>query len=282
MTTARMSQADKGSAFRAMHHAAAPLVVPNPWDPGTARLCADLGFKALATTSAGTAYSLGRPDAAGAVTRDEALTNAKLIVDAVDLPVTADLENLYAHEPEAAAATIPMAAATGLVGCSIEDASGRAGDQIYAFDLAVERVRAAVAAARALPFPFTLAARAENFLHGVRDLDDTIRRLQAYAAAGADVVYAPGLPDRAAIRRVIQSVAVPVNILVSKGNADLTVAELTALGARRISVGGSLYRAAIQGFIEGAEEIVRHGTFTYGGRALAASEIEKRMRGAGS
>lgn len=276
------TQAEKGALFKALHQAAEPLVLPNPWDAGTAKLCAALGFRALATTSAGTAYVLGRPDAAGAVTRAEALANAKAIAEAVDIPVSADLENCYADAPTDAAATIPLAAGAGLVGCSIEDASGRPGDQIYPFELAVERVKAAVAATRKVAFPFTLAARAENFLHGRHDLDDTIKRLQAYAAAGADVVYAPGLPDREAIRRVLAAVSVPVNILVSKGNADLTVAELKAMGVRRISVGGSLYRAAMQGFLDGAEEIATKGTFTYGGRALPSSEIEHRMRGAKS
>ena len=207
-----MSQSEKGAAFQALHARAGCFVIPNPWDVGTARLLAGLGFEALATTSAGCAFALGRPD--GAVTRDEALANARAIVEACDLPVSADLEGGYGDAPEEAAETIRMAAGTGLVGGSIEDATGRGDHPIYDFDLAVERVRAAVEAARGLPFPFTLTARAENFLCGRPDLADTIRRLQAFQDAGADVLYAPGLRSREDIASVVRALDRPVNVVM--------------------------------------------------------------------
>jgi len=225
--------ADKAAAFADLHRQGC-FVLPNPWDVGSAKILASRGFKALATTSAGHAFSMGRPD--GAVGRKAALEHARAIVAATDLPVSADLENLFGDAPETCAETVRLAAATGLAGCSIEDATGRAGDPIYGFDAAVARVKAAVAAARGLGRPFTLTARAENFLHGKADLDDTVRRLAAFAALGADVLYAPALPDDAAIAAVVRAVAPkPVNVLVSRPGR--TVAGVAALGARRVSTG---------------------------------------------
>ena len=252
-------QKDKAERFRALHLGPATFVIPNPWDAGTAKILASLGFEALATTSAGLAFALGRVD--GQVTRDEALANAAAICAATHLPVSGDLENLYAHAPDIAAATIPSAAAAGLVGCSIEDATGDPAHPIYPFDVAVERVKAAVAAARALPFPFTLTARAENFLHGRKDIADTVARLKAFDAAGADVLYAPGLGDLEQIKAVVAATAKPVNVLVSSGNAHLTVADLARIGVRRVSIGGALARVALGAFTTAAEEMKAHGTF---------------------
>jgi 2-methylisocitrate lyase-like PEP mutase family enzyme len=256
------TQAEKAATFRELHAGPGTFVIPNPWDAGTAKILESLGFAALATTSAGLAYTLGRVD--GQVSRDEALANAAAICAATSLPVSADFENLYAHAPEIAAAMIPAAAATGLVGCSIEDATGDAANPIYPFDVAVERVKAAVAAARALPFPFTLTARAENFVHGRRDMADTLARLKAYDDAGADVIFAPGLGELDQFKAVVQAVKKPVNGLVPPLFPDLTVAGLASVGVRRISVGAGLSRAALGGFLAAAEEIKNHGTFTYG------------------
>jgi len=266
------TQHQKAERFRALHARPGAFVIPNPWDAGTAKILASLGFDALATTSAGVAFALGRVD--GQVTRDEALANAAAICAATSLPVSADLENLYAHAPDVAAATIPSAAAAGLVGCSIEDATGDPAQPIYPFELAVERVKAAVAAARSLPFPFTLTARAENFLHGRHDLDDTIKRLKAFDAAGADVIYAPGLGDIEQVKAVVGATAKPVNVLVSSGNAHFTVEDLAAAGVRRISIGGALARAALGAFTTAAEEIKSKGTFTYGRAAIPTGRLE--------
>jgi 2-methylisocitrate lyase-like PEP mutase family enzyme len=256
------TQLEKALSFHKLHQGPATFVIPNPWDAGTAKILESLGFEALATTSAGLAYTLGRVD--GQVTRDEALANAAAICAATRLPVSADFENLYAHAPDIAAAMIPAAAATGLVGCSIEDATGDAANPIYPFDVAVARVKAAVAAARALPFPFILTARAENFLHGRKDMADTIARLQAYDAAGADCLYAPGLGQLDQFKAVVQATTKPINGLVPPLFPDLTVAGLASVGVRRISVGAGLARAALGGFLAAAEEIKNHGTFTYG------------------
>jgi len=233
------TQAEKAHIFQALHKRPEPFVIGNPWDAGTARILAGLGFPALSTTSAGLAFTLGRRDGTASVSREEALANARLIVEATALPVAADLENGYGHAPEDAAETIRLAAETaGLVGGSIEDASGDPEKPIYEFDHAVERIAAAVEAARALSFPFMLVARAENYLHGRRDLDDTIRRLQAYEAAGASVLYAPGITQADDIRTVCASVSKPVNVLMGiKGAPALSVQELGALGVRRISLG---------------------------------------------
>lgn len=251
-------------------HDGPTFVVANPWDAGSARILAGLGFPALATTSGGLAITLGRPDGANLVTRDEALANVSAIAAATDLPVSADLENGFGADPATAADTIRLAAEAGAVGGSIEDATGHPDAPIHDLGLAVERVAAAVEAARALPFRFTLTARAENYLYGRPDLDDTIRRLQSYEAAGADVLYAPGLPDAATIRTVCAAVTRPVNALP----AGLSVAELSALGVRRISVGSGLARAALTGFLTAATEITTSGTFTFFQSATPFSTLQ--------
>jgi 2-methylisocitrate lyase-like PEP mutase family enzyme len=257
------TQADRGAAFRTLHERPGAFIVPNPWDAGTARLLASIGFEALATTSLGLASSLGRPDGAGAVGRTEVLDNCRAIAAATDLPVTADLENGYAHEPRAAAEMIRLAAEAGVVGGSIEDATGDPEHPVYDFHLAVERVHAALEVARSLPIPFTLTARAENLLHGRLDLDDTIRRLQAFEQAGADVLYAPGLRDLATIRTVVASVTRPVNVVATTLDPSITVAQLAEAGVKRISVGGSLSRLALAAFLRGAREMKDAGGFTW-------------------
>ena len=268
------TQAEKAAVFQALHQGPDVLVIGNPWDAGTARILTTLGFAALSTTSAGLAFTLGRRDGTASVTRDEALANAKSIVDATHLPVAADLENGYGDAPEAAAETIRLAAAAGLVGGSIEDATGNPGRPIYEFDHSVERIAAAVAAARALPFPFMLVARAENFLHGRPDLDDTIRRLQAYEAVGAEVLYAPGITKPEDIRTVCAAVKKPVNILMGiKGAPELSVAQLGALGVRRISIGSGFSRAAFTAFLHAAREVRDHGTFRFADETLYMSEL---------
>ena len=257
------TQAERAATFRALHQRPGAFIIPNPWDAGTARLLASLGFEALATTSLGLANSLGRPDGAGAVSRSEVLGNCRMIAGATDLPVNADLENGYAHEPRAAAEIIKLAAEAGIVGGSIEDATGDTTKPIYEFSLAVERVHAAVEVARSLPVPFVLTARAENLLHGRLDLDDTIRRLQAFERAGADVLYAPGLRDLATIRTVVSSVTRPVNVVASFMDPSITLAQLAEVGVKRISVGGSLSRLAFAAFLEGAREMKERGGFTW-------------------
>jgi 2-methylisocitrate lyase-like PEP mutase family enzyme len=272
------TQAQRGEAFAALHRAPGLFVLPNPWDAGSAKLLAHLGFSALATTSAGLAFALGRRDAEGNVSREEALANARDIVEATPLPVAADLENGYGDRPEDCAQTIRAAAAAGLVGGSIEDASGRDGDPIYPLELAVERIRAAVEAARGLRFPFTLAARAENFLHGRPDLDDTLRRLVAYAEAGADVLYAPGLTTREQIREVVQAVAPrPVNVLVGSPSLKLGLDELAELGVKRVSVGSNLARVAFGAFFQAAEAL-RQGDLEPMGRAMPFDRINDLFR----
>lgn len=269
----------RAEAFKALHERDGAFVIANPWDAGSARLLASLGFEALASTSAGLAFSLGRPDAQGALTLDETLDNAKAIVDATPLPVAADLENGFGDLPEDCAHAILRAAEVGLVGGSIEDASGQGAAPIYDFELALARVRAAVLAARSLPFPFTLCARAENLLHGRLDLDDTIKRLQAYAEAGADVLYAPGLRSVDEIRAVVQAVAPrPVNVLMGLADVPLSVNQLQDLGVRRISVGSSLARAALGGLQRAALEIQEQGTFTYGEQALPFAQLNDLFR----
>ncbi len=257
------TQAEKAAAFRALHERLGVFIIPNPWDAGTARLLASLGFEALATTSLGLANSLGRPDGAGAVSRSEVLDNCRAIAGATDLPVNADLENGYADEPRAAAEMIRLAAEAGVVGGSIEDATGDPARPIYDFALAIERVHAAVEVARSLPIPFMLTARAENLLHGRPDLDDTIRRLQAFEKAGADVLYAPGLRDLATIRTVASSVARPINVVMSAADPAITAAELGEAGVKRISVGGALSRLALGAFLKGAGEMKDRGGFTW-------------------
>ena len=269
----------RAQAFKALHERDAAFVIPNPWDAGSAKMLASLGFEALATTSAGLAFSLGRPDGEGAISREETLLNAKAIVDATALPVAADLENGFADNPDGCAETIRQAAAAGLVGGSIEDASGLAEAPIYPFARAVARVEAAVAAARSLPFPFTLTARAENLLHGRLDLDDTIARLQAFAEAGADVLYAPGLRSREEIERVVRALAPkPVNVLMGLSGVRLTVDELSALGVKRISVGSSLARAAYGAFFRAAEDIAGHGRFDFAEQAMPFAQLNQLFK----
>lgn len=274
----RATQADKAERFQALHAGPGAFVIPNPWDAGTARILASLGFAALTTTSAGLAFTLGRRDGAGVVTRDETLANAKAIVDATDLPVAADLENGFGHSPEAAAETIRLAGEfAGLVGGSIEDSTGDPARPIYEFQHAVERVTAAATAARALPHQFVLVGRAENYLHGRPDLDDTIRRLQAFEAAGADALYAPGLTRAEDIRAVCAAVSKPVNVVMGLRGGSLSVAELAALGVRRISVGSALSRAALGAFVRAAKELREHGTFDFATEAIPYTEVEKLM-----
>jgi 2-methylisocitrate lyase-like PEP mutase family enzyme len=265
------SQADKARAFRALHEAGVPFVIPNPWDIGSARLLEALGFKALATTSAGYAFTLGLPD--NAVGREQMMRHLAELAPSTDLPVSADLENGFGDAPEEAAETIRQAAAAGVVGGSIEDATGRADDPIYAHEFAVERVRAAVEAARALPFPFTLTARAENYLNGRPDLADTIRRLQAFQEAGADVLYAPGLKTRDDIAAVVSSVDRPVNVLMGMAGMGFCVDDLAQLGVTRISVGGALARAALGALLRAAKEMLGQGTFTYTNEAASMKDI---------
>jgi 2-methylisocitrate lyase-like PEP mutase family enzyme len=273
------TQAEKAKTFQALHARAGAFVIPNPWDAGTARLLTRFGFEALTTTSAGLAFTLGRHDGDGSVTRDDALANAKAIVRATHLPVAADLENGYGHAPEDAAETVRLAAGVGLVGASIEDATGDPARPIYDLAHAAERVAAAAEAALALPFPFTFVARAENFLHGRPDLDDTIRRFQAFEAAGADVLYAPGLTKADHIRAVCASVSKPVNVIVGLAGAPFSVQELAALGVRRISVGSALTRAALGAVVRAAKEMQELGTFTFADQAIPFAEADDLVNG---
>jgi 2-methylisocitrate lyase-like PEP mutase family enzyme len=260
------TQAEKAERFRALHAGAGAFIIPNPWDVGSARTLAHLGFEALATTSAGLSFSLGRPDTT--VDRDTMLQHSAALATATDLPVSGDLERGYADAPDAVAETIRLAAAAGLVGGSIEDATGRADEPIYDIDYATDRVRAAVDAAHSLPFPFTLTARAENYLHARPDLRDTILRLQRYQEAGADVLYAPALTTRDEIVAVVRSVDRPVNVVMGLQGAQLSLAELSALGVKRVSVGGSLCRLALGALLRAGREMRAQGTFTYASDAV--------------
>jgi len=266
----------KGERLKELHSRPGIFVIPNPWDAGSAKILAHIGFEALATTSAGLAFSLGKPDGMRVVTREEALANARAIVEATPLPVSADLENGYGDEPSVCAETVRMAADAGLAGCSIEDATGDPADPIYPFELAVQRLSAAVAAARSLPFPFTLTARAENLIHGRPDLKDTIRRLEAFAAAGADVLFAPGLTTKDEIGAVVRAVAPrPVNVVMGLGRGSFTLDELAELGVRRVSLGSTLSRAAYGPFWRAAEGIRQHGTFDFAKDMVAYSEFNQ-------
>jgi 2-methylisocitrate lyase-like PEP mutase family enzyme len=272
-----VSQNDKAVRFRALHEAPGAFVIPNPWDAGSARILAALGFPALATSSGASAGTLGRRD--GRVTREEALAHSRAIVDATDLPVAADLEKGFGDAPSVAAETIRLAASVGLVGGSIEDATGDKQKPLFDLATATDRVAAAVAAARALAFPFTLTARTENFLRGNPDLEDTIKRLQAFEKVGADVLMAPGLPDLAAVRAVCAAVKKPVNFMVGIKGKSFTVAELTAAGVKRISLATSLYRAAMSGLIDAAREVKAAGTFGYVDRGVTSAELAGFMEG---
>jgi 2-methylisocitrate lyase-like PEP mutase family enzyme len=270
------SQHDKAMRFRALHETPGIFVIPNVWDGGSASVMAGLGFAALATSSAACAATLGKLD--GEITREEALAHARLIVAVSPHPVAADLESGFGDSPETAAETIRLAAAAGLVGGSIEDASGNPRAPIYAMARAVERVAAAAQAARGLPFPFMLTARAENFLHDKPDLDDTVRRLQAFERAGADVLFAPGLPDLAAVRIVCSAVTQPVNFMVGMRGKSFALADLASAGVKRVSLSTSLYRAAITGLFAAAREAKEAGTFGYVETLMRGDELNKYLR----
>jgi 2-methylisocitrate lyase-like PEP mutase family enzyme len=271
-----VSQADKAAKFRALHEKPGAFVIPNPWDGGSARLLQGLGFEALATSSGAKAGVLGKRD--GKVTREESLANARMIVEASDLPVAADLEKGFGDGPDATAETIRHAAAIGLVGGSIEDASGNKDAPLYDLETAAVRVKAAVQAARSLSFPFVLTARAEGFLRGRGDLDDVIKRLQAYEAAGADVLFAPGLPDLAAVKKVCGSLKKPFNFMVGIKGKSFSKAELEAAGVKRISLATSLYRAAMTGLLDAAKEVKERGTFGYLDRAVSTPDWNAFMK----
>jgi len=265
------TQAEKGRSFRALHERDGAFIIPNPWDAGTARILAHLGFEALATTSMGYAFSMGRRD--NTLGRDETIAYASAMAAATDLPASADLENGFGDAPEIAAETIKLAAAAGVVGGSIEDATGHSDRPIYELEHAVERVRAAVAAAHALPFIFTLTARAENYLNGRPDLKDTIQRLQAYQEAGADVLYAPGLTTRNEIAAVVRSVDRPVNVVMGLQGVQLSLAALAEIGVKRVSVGSALCRMALGAFLRAAREMREHGTFDFAKDAVNPREV---------
>jgi 2-methylisocitrate lyase-like PEP mutase family enzyme len=269
------TQLEKYERFRTLHERPGPFVLPNPWNEGTTRILTALGFEALGTTSAGYAFSVGRRDSTAGLTRDEVLYNAAAIVGATDLPVSGDLEDGFGAAPEACAETIRRAVDVGLVGGSIEDATGDRSSPLYEFHLAVERVAAASEAARGRPFMLTV--RADNFLYERPDLDDTIRRLQAFAEAGADILYAPGLPSLDAIRAVCASVPKPVNVVMGLQQPLLSVDELAAVGVKRISVGGSFARVALGAFLRAAKEVKERGTFTYAADAIPDGEAAAYM-----
>jgi 2-methylisocitrate lyase-like PEP mutase family enzyme len=270
------TQADKAAAFRALHQRPGCFLIPNPWDGGTAKILTALGYEALATTSLGVANILGR----GGVTREEVLANAREIVAATDLPVNADLENCFAHEPAAAAETIRLAAEAGLAGGSIEDYSNDDKTPIYDFDLSVARVKAAVEMAKSLPGPFVLTARAENLIRGRNDMADTIRRLKAYAAVGAEVLYAPGLRTVAEIRAVVEAVDRPLNVVTGWLEPGLTAADVAAAGAKRISVGGALNRLALAAFVDAATSMREQGSFAWMQQMAPMAPIRKMFAAA--
>jgi 2-methylisocitrate lyase-like PEP mutase family enzyme len=256
-----LTQAEKGLAFADLHKRAGTFIIPNPWDVGSARLLTHLGFEALATSSAGYAFSIGKTD--NSVGRDAMLAHAASVAAATDLPVSIDLENGFGDRPEFVAETIRLAAASGAVGGSIEDATQRSDDPIYERSLAIERIRAAAEVVLALPFPFILTARCENYLVGKPDLKDTIERLQTYQEAGADVLYAPGLTTKEDIATVVSSVDRPVNVLMALKGVDLSLSELSTMGVKRISVGSALARCALTALLRGAREMREHGTFRF-------------------
>jgi 2-methylisocitrate lyase-like PEP mutase family enzyme len=275
-----LTQAEKGLAFRGLHARDGAFIIPNPWDAGTARLLAHLGFEALATTSAGYAFSAGKPD--NTIERQEMLAHLSTVASATDLPVSADLENGFGDSAEIVAETIRLAAAAGVVGGSIEDMSRQLGRPIYERGHAVERVRAAAQAARSLPFAFTLTARAENYLAGKTDLEDTIERLQAYRLAGADVVYAPGLTSKDDIAAVVNSVDCPVNVVMGLGGVQMSLAVLSEIGVRRVSVGSALSRAALGAFLRAAREMREDGTFAFADEAVSYREINAMFKSGGT
>ncbi len=269
-----MTQDTKAAAFQALHRNPGTFVIANAWDGGSARILQGLGFAAIATSSGASANTLGRLD--GKVTRDEALSQARTIVGCVDLPVSADFENGFGDTPEIVAETVRLAAGIGLAGCSIEDSTGQKDRPLYDFGLAVERIAAAAQAARAVAGPFTLTARSENFLRGNPNLDDTIKRLQAYEKAGADVLFAPLLPDLAAVKAVCSALTKPVNFMVGAPGKSFSVAELAAAGVKRISLATSLHRAAMTGLFEAAREVKEQGTFGYLDRLMDVNKFMRR------
>jgi 2-methylisocitrate lyase-like PEP mutase family enzyme len=270
-----VSQRDKATRFRSLHERPEAFIIPNPWDVGSARLLAGLGFQALATSSAAAAATIARRD--GGMTREQALSHARSLVEAVDLPVSADLEKGFGDEPEAVAETVRRAAEVGLVGCTIEDSTGNPEKPLFEFSLAVERIAAGVEAARALPFPFMLTARAHNFFYASPSLDETIRRLQAFEKAGADVLFAPGLPDLAAVRTVCSAISKPFNFMVGIKGKSFSVQELAAAGVKRISLSTVLYRAAMTGFLDAIHEVKEKGEFTFLDRSVATPDLLKIM-----
>jgi 2-methylisocitrate lyase-like PEP mutase family enzyme len=272
-----MTQQDRARVFRALHDAPEAFVIANAWDAGSAKLLTALGFKALATSSGAQAGILGRVD--GQVSRDEALAHAKAIVDATELPVSADLEKGFGDAPSDVALTIASAASIGLVGASIEDASGDPAKPLYDVVHAAQRITAAAQAARSCGFPFVLTARTENYLRGNPDLGDTIRRLQEFEAAGADVLMAPGLPDLDAVRAVCAAVTKPVNFMAGIKGKSFSVAELADAGVKRVSLATSLYRAAMTGLLSAAEEVREHGTFGYLDGTMPTPQWNKFMTG---
>ncbi|WP_448634265.1 isocitrate lyase/PEP mutase family protein [Pedobacter panaciterrae] len=266
----------RAEEFRALHQRAGIFVIPNPWDAGSARILETLGFKALATTSAGLAYSLAKPDGHAAITREQTLQNVQSIINVTDLPVSADLENGFGDDPLKCAQTIRLAANTGLSGGSIEDATGDPNDPIYPFELSVDRIKAAVEAARSQPYPFTLTARAENLIHGRPDLKDTIKRLVAYADAGADVLFAPGLKTKEEIETVVKAVSPkPVNVIMGLTGDNFSLNMLEDMGVKRVSMGSSLVRAAYGGFFKAVEEILQKGTFSFADDAKPYADLNK-------
>jgi 2-methylisocitrate lyase-like PEP mutase family enzyme len=267
----KITQAEKGRIFRSLHELDRAFIIPNPWDIGSARLLAHAGFEALATTSAGYAFSVGKTD--NTISRDEMITHVAAIAAATDLPINADLENGYGDSPNEAAETIRLAGDAGACGGSIEDATGKADHPIYETAHAVDRIRAAAEAARALPYTFTLTARAENYLNGRADLKDTIKRLQAYQEAGANVLYAPGLTSKEDIAAVVGSVDRPVNVLAGLANAPLTLADLSALGVKRVSIGSLFSRAAYGAAIRAANEMRERGTFTFADQTVSFRDL---------
>src|ERR1051326_663865 len=271
-----LTQSEKANRFRALHDGPGAFVIPNPWDIASARLLAGLGFQALATSSAASATALGKKD--GELTRDEALAHARLIVSATGLPVSADLEKGFGDAPEVVAETVRLAAEAGLVGCTIEDATGNPDKPLYDFSLAVERIAAAAEAARALPFPFMLTARAHNFIYAGPSVEDTINRLQAFEKAGAAVLFAPGLPDLASVRMVCAALSKPFNFMVGIMGKSFSVSELAAAGVRRISLATSLYRAAMTGLLDAAREVQEKGQFSFLDRSVTTPELTQLMR----
>jgi 2-methylisocitrate lyase-like PEP mutase family enzyme len=276
-TPVGVTQKEKALRFHKLHEGPGVFVIPNPWDVGSARLLAGLGFQALATSSAASAASaFGKRD--GGLTRDEALLHARQIAGATDLPVSGDLEEGFGDAPDVVAETIRLAAQAGLVGCTIEDATGNPDHPLYDFPLAVERIAAAAEVARALPFPFMVTARAHNFLYAAPSLEDTISRLQAFEKAGADVLFAPGLPDLAAVRTVCAALTKPFNFMVGIKGKSFSVRELAAAGVRRISLATSLYRAAMTGLLDAAREVRDKGEFSFLEQSVLTADVTKLAR----